>query len=366
MTLIDTRLVPLGRSQSLPNDASVVRLRRGVGLRTGPADQEAPPWQTREMIARARLFAVAGTLSGSVVFALYSALAIWGIVGWIDNPDVTFRYPSRYTGTGLRTVEIGRTAVPAVRARQIRATALAPHIMRLGDIFVDGLETTALLFATSRHPLEAFVAISAILRKMTGVADKFVLRRERDLAESARLKLLAALDDAHDLRGIRTARRILIHADARCESPGEAALLWLVLSVCPVMPETQYEVVAGGRIRFIDIAFPGLKIALEFDGVGKTGRDQAAFSKYKRDQMERDNALINAGWRVYHFGWGDFHDFAALRDWLVRQLHWHGAAVPADRRALYRPVPLELTSWSRRLGMPTGATTRRGEDPLSV
>ena len=59
----------------------------------------------------------------------------------------------------------------------------------------------------------------------------------------------------------------------------------------------QYAVRVGGRTRYIDVAFPELKIAIEVDG--RLAHDD--WSDRFDDDRARQNDLLAAGWRVLRF-----------------------------------------------------------------
>lgn len=61
-----------------------------------------------------------------------------------------------------------------------------------------------------------------------------------------------------------------------------------------------YELELAGRRVVIDIAFPGQRIAVEFDGWAFHSSAQA----FQRDR-ERQNLLVNHGWVVLRFTWAD-------------------------------------------------------------
>lgn len=324
-----------------------VRIRRGHFLHLGGSGQAMTPWEAKRRVAEARILVIARECSQRLVFTLYSALLLWGVDGWLDNPDVSFRTQRRYPGSKFPDVQVAKCRVGGVRVRETRMVRWVSGWLRTGDIEFESLEDTALLFACTRHPLEAFVAVCGILRALTGL-DKWVLRRDPSAAESVRQELLAMLDGRPGTRGIRTARRVLTFASAQCESVGERAFLWVLLTVCPEMPRLQHEVVIGGVTRFIDFAFPSLGIAVEFDGMGKLGSFESEVVRNRREMFERDQALTRAGWKIYHFGWTDLSDMAALRTVIVRTLGWSGANVDPERRNLWRTVPPEVASRSGR------------------
>jgi very-short-patch-repair endonuclease len=60
-------------------------------------------------------------------------------------------------------------------------------------------------------------------------------------------------------------------------------------------PAVQYEVVAGGQRYRLDLAYPGLRLAIEYDGDHHRERET-----FRRD-VARLNALRTAGWTVLRF-----------------------------------------------------------------
>ena len=136
--------------------------------------------------------------------------------------------------------------------------------------------------------------------------DRFHQEASRDREDEARRKFHEALEDTpRNARGRRQARWIIDHADAGCESPGEALVLLALLRAGIVGISTQEEVHIDGRTYFIDIALPDLKIAIEFDGRIKYGEtvDQVHDSIEAEQRRQRD--LERAGWKVIRVRWSD-------------------------------------------------------------
>ena len=75
----------------------------------------------------------------------------------------------------------------------------------------------------------------------------------RQQAEQIRAELLARLYRAGHVRGYRRARAILEAIDPGCANPAEAALLWLVRSICPFAAKTQVHIGVRGHHYYIDI-----------------------------------------------------------------------------------------------------------------
>jgi very-short-patch-repair endonuclease len=87
---------------------------------------------------------------------------------------------------------------------------------------------------------------------------------------------------------------VLRLTDRRAESPMESrARVALVLGGLP--PAVQHPVVVRGRRYYLDLAYPDLRIAVEYDGA-----DHRTPQRARRD-LEREAALVSAGWRILRF-----------------------------------------------------------------
>jgi len=325
-----------------------VRIRRGVGIFERELPEQPKPWDVRRRVAEARILGTADQCRRTVVFTLYSALLAWGVNGWLDNPDVTFICPGRYHPLELRGVHVEGIHVPPVTARQMRVSQERSAPVMVHGVWTASLEETALDFACRRHPLEAFVAVSMIMRQLVGF-DRFRIRESRQRAERLRRHLLAMLGTRKGAKGRRRARRIIELADPACESIGECALLWILLTIAPELPLTQVEIHVEGSRYFVDIAILGLRIVIEFDGMGKMGRTEREVREALHEQLRRQEALGRDGWTVIRIRWEDLRDPDALRTRLCTELGWQGRVAVAERGGLWMPVPRELTERSRRL-----------------
>lgn len=328
--------------------SSPVRIRRGVGLVERDLAERTRPWDVRRRVAEARVLGAADQCHRQLVFTLCSALLVWGVDGWVDNPDVTFICRGRYRTLELRAVRVEGVHVPAVKVRQMRISQEREAPTRVHGVWVTSLEETALDFACRRHPLEAFVAVSMIMRRLVGF-DRFQIWDSRQRAERLRGHLLDMLAQRKGARGRRRAQHILELADPGCESIGECALVWILLTIAPELPVTQVEIHAEGSRFFADVALPGPRIIFEFDGVGKMGRTEREVREALRRQLRRQEALEREGWRVVRVRWEDLREPDALRVRLCTELGWQGRMAFAEGGGLWAPVPRELVHPTRRL-----------------
>lgn len=104
-------------------------------------------------------------------------------------------------------------------------------------------------------------------------------------------------------RGCRRAVQVLALADPRAESPRESELRVLLVQAGLPVPELQVEVRDSGLfVARLDMAWPEIKVGLEYDGAHHRERDQ-----HSRD-LTRHNALRMLGWLVLQV---DADQFAA-------------------------------------------------------
>ncbi|MGY2130004.1 DUF559 domain-containing protein [Blastococcus sp. SYSU DS0617] len=108
-------------------------------------------------------------------------------------------------------------------------------------------------------------------------------------------------------RGARQAARAVGLADARAESQPESRLR-VVLTVAGLPPVPQHVVrdADGGFAARVDLAYPELRVAVEYDGAW-----HAEDGQFARDRR-RLNRLVAAGWTVLHVTAADLRDPEAL------------------------------------------------------
>jgi very-short-patch-repair endonuclease len=139
---------------------------------------------------------------------------------------------------------------------------------------------TAYDIAMGRDLVEAVVLLDAL-------AQAGVLRRAH--VEPLRERLAAA-------RGGRRGLRALDLHDPAAESPQESRLRVRLVSARVPRPVSQHVVrdPSGRFIARVDLAWPGHKVAVEYDGVWH------ADAKQLRHDRRRLNQLVAAGWTVLH------------------------------------------------------------------
>ncbi len=157
-----------------------------------------------------------------------------------------------------------------------RTPAISP--LQRADRFrvVHPTETAVRLAARAANPARALALLDAALRS--------------GYCNAAELCGMAA--NFH-VDGIGSVRRLIPIADARAESPPESWLRWLCHDPGFPRPAPQFWVrCADGASYRLDLAWPRIKLALEYDGVElHTG------SALTRDRT-RVNALTAQGWTI--------------------------------------------------------------------
>jgi very-short-patch-repair endonuclease len=150
------------------------------------------------------------------------------------------------------------------------------------------------------------IATTTPVRTLLDVADDLSVGRLEDVLDLAllsgtvRAKRLEAR--AHELwtparPGCAVVLKLLAtrHPElARAANLWEARVLRLIERAGLPRPRVNYRVRVGGRTRYLDLAWPDHKVAIEFDGfVPHSSR------RVFDDDRVRQNALVAAGWRIF-------------------------------------------------------------------
>lgn len=149
--------------------------------------------------------------------------------------------------------------------------------------FVDGRPATApawtaVELARSHRRPRALATLDAALR--SGSCNRTELWRAA-VAQAGR-------------RGIVAVRDLIALADARSESPMESEARLAMIDGGLPTPELQYEVIDGnGELRRLDFAWPGARVAVEYDGI-----DWHSGAEAMRRDRRRAAALRDIDWVV--------------------------------------------------------------------
>lgn len=177
-------------------------------------------------------------------------------------------------------------AAPTVGSR-MRRPGVVGHRLKAEVVEVDGIRV--------EHPLDAFVHLATVLtlHELVAVADW--LLQERNGLGLTKQHLIERLDHFKGARGLPLLRRAITMARTRVESPRETQLRLVIVGAGLPEPGCNLEVFDddGTFIARLDLAWPELKVAAEYDGEQHRLEDR----QYARD-VERLAALERAGWIV--------------------------------------------------------------------
>jgi very-short-patch-repair endonuclease len=219
-----------------------------------------------------RITAVLLTAPPNAVVSHVTAAVLWGLAIPLQRDDSRVHL----------TVSTGS----AVRARADRVIHRSPLtagevVERLGVRLTTPQRTWRDLAATLPPP-----ALLAVTDQLLGFWCTFA-----DLQAQLTLRPTG--------RGSARARAVLPVGDRRAESPMESVLRWLLHAAGVPTPELQYVIrTVAGEFR-ADLAWPELKVLVEFDG--DVHRERGVFVR----DLRRQNALVAAGWTVLRFSSAD-------------------------------------------------------------
>lgn len=214
--------------------------------------------------------AVLLTAPPGAIVSHVTAAALWDVAVPLQ-PDDPRVHVTVSTGSAVR----GRAD------RCIHRSPLSPaEVTRYDGLWV----TTP---ARTWRDLACVLAAPALL----AVTDQFLagLCRSQDLA--------GQLARRPSGRGCARARAVLPVADPKAGSPMESVLRWLLHEAGLPAPVLQHLVQdpAGGFIARVDLAWPGTRVLVEFDGDIHRERDVFV------NDVRRQNRLVRAGWTVLRF-----------------------------------------------------------------
>lgn len=317
-----------------------VEIRRGAFLRVDYLLSLPEHWQ-REWAARlARIIAVEQTHPRCVPVGPSAAL-IHGLNAYDMTGDVHMGSLSNSTRSAkpLRAVVLGdEVLLGAGRIVYHRMLGIADRIRVIGGIRALDLRDALLSTAVLTPGPVAFALVSAGARAQLGL-----LHREPSRLTARWERLRSGLDAR--LRTLEAGHRhradaawILKNADPACESPGEAHVLWALRASGIAGTDPQHEVRTNGGRFFIDIALPGLRLAIEFDGLVKYGAGAAEVLQSRRAEAARQRLLEEAGWIVVRLRWADLGDSARLLAAIDEVAAGRGIDLERMRPARLRPA----------------------------
>lgn len=232
---------------------------------------------------------------------------------WLRDLPLLREHPLHVTTTSdhhprpvtLPAIHASHLHVPAVTVRPHRPRGgRSPAMNRYdGDLMGATLEDTIIDCTLALDQEEAFVVACAGLHELARYR-RFYRDNSRQREEVNRARLQRMIGSSgQGTRNVTSARWVLTHADAGCDSVGESRLLYLLICGGLSGLETQYPVSASGKWYFIDIAVPEVRIGIEFDGRGKYGSDVDSVHRSIEAEERRQRLLEAQGWQIRRFRW---------------------------------------------------------------
>ncbi len=336
-----------------------MRIDRGFYLDASGIRADTPPWILRRIVALARAVAVQMRLGpdSGVAFTAEVAGIILGLDTWWNNPNILYRanVPRKHKRT-LPEVTLGRTTVPQVVACHVTGglQEISKPYVSVAGCWVSPYVVILADSASREHPLQAFILANAMLARMCGFS-KFRQMESQAFVESTRSQWLEQAEQLKGQRAYRTVRSVLLHADPGSENPVEAAAMWAMKCLLPprkaVEVRSQHELRTPGGTFFLDLSLPKLRAAVETDGRGKYGSDQAQFDRQGACHINRHQSITSSGWKMTHV---QSEEIGSPQ--LLSIMHSHLQAVgvvpsggpPCPRGGLYREPNAELFHKDRR------------------
>jgi hypothetical protein len=156
----------------------------------------------------------------------------------------------------------------------------------LHDLPVLGLERTLTDVLCTSTPPDALA-----------VADQVLAMIDPAVRERFRATVVSRLRRRRDPRGTRRGERLLTVASGSAESPAESWLLWRIVDSGFPIPEVNWSLTGpdGREIRRLDMAWPDLRIVVEYNGytfhVDRTTEDDA-----RADDLRRRGWIVITLW----------------------------------------------------------------------
>ena len=213
-----------------------------------------------------RIAAALRSLPNGSVVAGRTAAWIHGTALGVDD-EIEVNVPS----------ESGISTRAGVRVRRV-------ELARADVVTVDGLPVTS--------PSRTIADLARTDDLVTAVVacDSFLNRRLMTVKELAKAQARASTGP-----GSARLRRVVDLAEPKAQSPGETHLRLIIVLAGLPRPIAQFEIRDFWH-RFLarpDLAYPGARLALEYDG--------GIHSQQLQDDLRRQDRILNAGWRVLRF-----------------------------------------------------------------
>jgi hypothetical protein len=260
----------------------VQRVRRGVYLPAPDGGAAGTPSARRQALVLARVRGAAEVLRTAYWFSHATAAVLHGLWTWrlADTVHVTQLRPPSGDALGDEWLERHWTKLPA-RDRT-----------ELDGLPVTTIERTIVDCARTLPGAQALVVANSGLR-----------------AGADPERVATILAEASRRRGVRAAREVLALATPASESVGEGVVRWIIHDGRLPAPVVGHPVGTWAGTFWLDLAWPDLRIAIEFDGAVKySGGEYGDPREVLLAEKRRQDALTELGWVVVRISWDDLSD----------------------------------------------------------
>ena len=207
-----------------------------------------------------------------------SALRLWEMRSFDDEVEVTIRYPASRSLEGVRVH---------------RSVDLDPRDVDR----VDGIPVTS----PDRTLADAGLVFPA--REVQRLADHAVALGHVTPSQLIDVRRRYSQHGRNGLVSLDLAIDGLPAGASEADSGPEVALLRILAAAGLPEPVRQHRVMVGGESRFIDLAYPLARVALEYDGNDPHTR----VDRFESDRR-RQNGLVLIGWTVLRFTHRELRD----------------------------------------------------------
>lgn len=325
----------------LPSRPGLMRLMRGVYF--SPSEQ-TEVWRQRHEVSLARCRGAWETRRSATALTHESAALVHGL--WVRDaePDVWTAVPRRPSAPTivLPAMEFrrGRTprlaprgaAVRAVHLRRRRLQIPSEQLVMIQGIMVTDLMRTAVDCAFDLPACQSITIVDSAMRALVR-PDRRDPAGSQHRWQEVRIRFLQAVEEQAGRKGAVRARAVARIASPFSESPGESVVRWQVeaLGLPSATLQQRVDIPSQGRHFFLDLAWPALRIAAEYDG-----REKYTVTGTTWDEKVRQDLIQeSSGWTFKRFTAEHLRDAARLCQDVLSMFPPAVAANARRRRGLW-------------------------------
>ena len=298
-----------------------VQISPGVSLLPTPGQAV---WAQQREVGLTRCVAAIHSARSAVVLTHEAAALVHGL--WLrrGETDIRIAVPTnpKRARQPLAPIDFADGSLPhlsgagrAVSLRRRRSRLQPEDVEVVNGLPVTTLLRTAVDCAFDLPARESITIVDSAMRALCH-PDRFNPQQAQSRWEHVRPQLLAAVEAEGPRRGAVRARAVVAMASPFSESPGESLTRRLVVALGLPPPELQHEILleAGGQ-RFLDLAWPDLRLAIEFDGRSKYSVNDDVW-----EEKLRQDAIGAMGWSFMRVTYADLNDEERLTSRIMKRM----------------------------------------------